>query len=1604
LQTRDQFFTLAQSLLQLLIPLLKLFGPLLLRTKLGQQTVAFQLVLPHGLRPRPSLATGGEANEENAHGDQKAFGPWKIGSYAGFLELHYWLWDLEFLSRPFGNLSQSKGIAIFSSTQKTIFSRTLGLGCAQAASRHRLLRASGAMIGYYGLCCHVSRLRSPRPIHETSPPFTRFSIMLYPVRCIPCLCLTVFACTAIFTLALARAEDGRDSLRGTFEDSVAGLLDTYCSECHNPALREADIDLQSLQDWKSVQRSAKVLQQALEQLHTGQMPPPDAKQLSDEELRTLKEWLSAWLTQEAERFAGDPGPVVLRRLNNAEYTYTIRDLTGLPLDPAREFPADSAAGEGFSNTGAALVMSPALVQKYLDAGKKIAEHAVLLPDGFRFEAEPSPSDMTNSVLERIRNFYARYTDSAGGETVNLQGIVFETNQGGRLPVERYLAGTIELRDRIASQKVQGNEVAIDEAVQQIAESRKLNAKYLRDLWQMLSTPNSSSTPANLMSQLRQRWQDSSLDRADALSAEILTWQRALWRFSSVGHIGKLNGPKAWQEPVDPIRPEQEIRFPVPSSGDDSDVTFYLQVTDAGDGAAGDIAWLERPRLVAPGRPEILLRDLTRLQFVLNEKQMAWSQSTDEVLAAIERILDASQANQESPNRLWEEVAQETGVPASLLRAWAMYLGLDAPNGGSDRTRLTQPGKNLSGYEFVDGWVAEDALSIVANASQEHLRIPGNMPGRTLGVHPSPSQGIGVSWRAPHRMLVACSALVRHAHTECGNGVAWRVELRRGTLRQTLSQGYSQGANDVPVGPHDGLLVRAGDELVLLIEPRDGNHSCDLTNIDFDIRSADERWNLTHDVVDSILESNPHADTQGRPDVWEFFSQPVVAETRQGSAIPSESLLAQWLNAHDASTRKELASRIEHLVVHQGEGFPADTPDGRLYRQIVSARGPMFMAAMSDIQTGGLSTGDATAQSTYGIDTKYFGRPNARIEVPDSDCIVPAPSVLAIRIPSSLASGTEFVTTGRLHPTAGREGSVQFSVTPTLPENQSVTIPQSTIAVQDPNWTTPSRSELIASPIVVPSQSEAEQRIQAAFGEFRRWFPIALCYPKIVPVDEVVTLTLFYREDEPLQRLMLSDEERNQLDRLWNELHYVSQDALKLVDAYEQLWQYATQDADPSAFEPLREPIRQQAEVFREQLAASELFHLNDVVRFAATAYRGAWTDDREGSLRKLYTALRRDELSHPDAIRFMIARILVSPEFLYRLETPGDGERAAPVSPLELANRLSYFLWSSPPDAALLQSAREGTLVEDAELERHVRRMLKDPKADRMAVEFGSMWLHIRDFDQLDEKSETHFPEFQAIRSDLYREALLMISDRIVNEGSVLDFLDADHTFLNEQLAAYYGIPGVSGPEWRRVDGIRAHHRGGILAMGATLAKQSGASRTSPILRGTWLSEVVLGEKLPKPPKNVPVLAELPPAGVTERELIELHSSDPACMKCHQRIDPYGFALEGYDAIGRFRKTDALGLAIDTRTTLPDGTAIAGFDDLRQYLSEKRREDFVCQFHRKLLGYALGRSVQLSDQPWLNRLLQEHQENEYRISDAIVQIVLSQPFRQIRGREYHEPE
>jgi hypothetical protein len=1394
-------------------------------------------------------------------------------------------------------------------------------------------------------------------------------------------------CLLIASHAAVAAEPNPAQLGASYKATIRPLMERYCHDCHGSSdMVEGDINLAAMKTWDDVAKRPKVWQKVAEMLGNGLMPPQDAEQPTQSERDQLQKWVAEDLALEAKAHAGDPGKVVLRRLSNAEYTCTLRDLTGIDsLDPAREFPADGAAGEGFTNTGNALVMSPALVTKYLDAAKEVAAHAVLLPDGFRFSPHTTNRDWTDDTLAKIRDFYAQFTDSGGGSRVNLQGVVFDTNKGGHLPVEKYLTATLIERGAITSGR---------KTVDAAARDHKLNAKYFGILWTSLTGKN----PSLVLDDFRAQWRKAKPADAPALAANVAAWQKSLWTFSSVGLIGRKDGPKRWMEPINPLTTKQDFKFKIPDSPDGSDVTISLVATDAGDGNDSDFVVWQQPRLVAPGRPDLLLRDvrgvaskLTARRTELFASAAAYLNAADEI-AASEKVLDVA------------KFAGERSLNEADLRAWLDYLGFGA--GATAEVKLHYINKltAVGGFKFVNGWGSNDTPSLVANSSDQTVRIPGNMKPHSVAVHPSPTLRSAVGWRSSIAGGVHISGSVTPAHPECGNGVTWSLNVRRGATRQQLASGEAHGPAEVKVGPFDGVAVHAGDIISLSIGSLNGDHSCDLTAIDLEVTGkkgdAEHKWNLSRDVSSDVHAGNPHADRLGNAGVWHFFKEPDVGGA-MSPVIPAGSVLAKWLAAKSGKERQTVALEVQKLLT---SGAPAakDSADAAFYRQVASLRGPL-LGGFGALTSKKESTDSHKPQdSKIGPDPAIFGHhPNGRAVEANSLC-VQAPSVVEIRLPAELAAGCELAASAILDKETGAEGSVQLSVVagkPTLATGLQRGDAKAT--PRTGQWSSGDPEVTNTAPLLVTDGSKAQRRIEAAVDEFRQLFPPALCYTKIVPVDEVISVTLFFREDDHLVRLMLNDAQRQQLDQLWSELHFVSRDALNSVDAFTQLMAFATQDASPSAFEPLRKPINDRAAAYRTLLVDCEPKQVDLLIDFAGRAYRRPLTDEENQGLRILYADLRKEGIPYEEAFRLTLARVLTGPAFLYRIEKPVPGASQGAVTDWELANRLSYFLWSSEPDEELRKAAADGRLHEPEVLATQTRRLLRDAKTRRLATEFACHWLQIDGFEHLDEKSDRHFPTFVGLRTAMAEESIQFFTDLFQHNGSVLNILDSDYTFLNEPLAKHYGIPGVTGAEWRRVDGVKKFSRGGVLAQATTLAKQSGASRTSPILRGNWISEVLLGERLPKPPKGVPPLPDDESAtkGLTVRQLVEKHTSDPKCTVCHRRIDPYGFSLEAFDAIGRHRDKDLGDRAVDTKVKTMDGTEFDGLDGLRNYLLTKRRDAFLRQFCRKLLGYALGRAVQLSDDPLLTEMQSNLAANDYKMDVAVETIVRSKQFREIRGME-----
>ena len=523
---------------------------------------------------------------------------------------------------------------------------------------------------------------------------------------------------------------------------------------------------------------------------------------------------------------------------------------------------------------------------------------------------------------------------------------------------------------------------------------------------------------------------------------------------------------------------------------------------------------------------------------------------------------------------------------------------------------------------------------------------------------------------------------------------------------------------------------------------------------------------------------------------------------------------------------------------------------------------------------------------------------------------------------------------------------------------------------------------------------AAERAQPA-AEFRDLFPPAVLFEPIIPRDAQGSLFMFHREDEPLRRLLLDETGRAELERLWSELHFLSEDAVANTLMYAELLKLYSQKGQAEMhffIQTFEERLKRDDTALLADQAAAEQRHLDQLMAFAARAWRRPLTAEERDAILAGYRDDRAEGVEHDPAFRAALARVLASPWFLYRVEEPGRGPGWQPVSGDSLATRLSFVIWDSIPDEPLLAAAPR--LHEPAVMEAQLRRLLADPRSRGMAEEFGARWLGVRDFVANHGRSAKDFPEFTAaVRDALAEEPVQFFEDLLVNDRPVIDLISGDAIVVNDVLAGHYGIPGVTGPEWRRVEKVAAHGRGGLLGFGAVLAKQSAAARTSPIKRGAWVVQM-LGERLPNPPADVPPLPETPPAGLSVREITEFHTQAPQCSGCHSRIDPFGMTLGQFDALGRLRPATELKPG-ETRATLRDGTVIDDVAGLRNYLAGPRRDDLVRSLARKLTGYALGRAVLPSDRPLVDTLTKT-MAGGGRWSDALLVIVQSEQFRCIR--------
>ncbi len=403
------------------------------------------------------------------------------------------------------------------------------------------------------------------------------------------------------------------------------------------------------------------------------------------------------------------------------------------------------------------------------------------------------------------------------------------------------------------------------------------------------------------------------------------------------------------------------------------------------------------------------------------------------------------------------------------------------------------------------------------------------------------------------------------------------------------------------------------------------------------------------------------------------------------------------------------------------------------------------------------------------------------------------------------------------------------------------------------------------------------------------------------------------------------------------------------------------------------------------------------------AYRRPVTDADLQDVMPFYVEGHKDG-SFDRGIEQAVERLLVSPQFLFRIERdppnipPGTAFR---VSDLELASRLSFFIWSSIPDDELLNVAVHGKLKDTAVLEQQVRRMLADPRAESLVTNFAEQWLYIRDI-EAKKPDDLLFPDFDETLRESFRRETDLFLDSVLLHGnhSVLDLMTANYSFLNERLAKQYGIPHIEGTYFRRVTFPPGSPRGGLLGQGSILTLTSYATRTSPVLRGKWILENILSSPPPPPPPNVPALktqANDTGKPLTMRQAMVAHRANPVCASCHARMDPIGFAMDNFDAVGRWRDSDA-GQVIDGSGVLPDGTKFNGVVELKKALL-RHPEQFVRTVTEKLLMYGISRNVQYYDQPAVRAIVEQARAGNYSFASLVLGVAKSAPFQMRRSQE-----
>ena len=658
----------------------------------------------------------------------------------------------------------------------------------------------------------------------------------------------------------------------------------------------------------------------------------------------------------------------------------------------------------------------------------------------------------------------------------------------------------------------------------------------------------------------------------------------------------------------------------------------------------------------------------------------------------------------------------------------------------------------------------------------------------------------------------------------------------------------------------------------------------------------------------------------------------------------------------------------------------------------------------------------------------FGtRPDGKKADPDS-LILKAPVALEIEIPAAA-----FNTKGNLNFFANcklegsSQGMVQVKISAGTPVKNEKARPSTNL--------------------FEPGHANA-QKIQTSGEAFCKLFPNRFYF-----VDATRGLSAgfhliegFFRDDQPLYKLTLSDSEKMEIDQLWNDLYFVTDIWQKMLrgfvffersersflkhpdfDSIKEEDPDLTKEENIKRFKELylvRSNVKSTGEelskhpisIFFDDVSAglkyrTETFktispvYLKNLEDFASVAYRRPLTDPELQSLRKFFLEINQNkELGIEQAVQASIVRILVSPYFSYRMDVSPAGKSVAALPDIALASRLSYFLWAGPPDAELYQIAASGKLHDEKVLREQTRRMLKDPKVSRFALEFFGQWLGYREFLKNEAVSREVFPTFDdALRQAMFEEPTRLAAYLIQQNKPITDLLSSDSTFVNKKLAQHYGLPfNGKADDWELVEGMQKLGRGGVMGMAVFLTKNSQPQRTSPVKRGFWVVSKMLGEHIPPPPADVAVLPakETDTQGKTIRQLMVLHTDDNRCARCHFRFDSVGLAMEGFNPIGASRTKDLAGRPIDNLVFLPSGKEAKGVPEFSKHILSSRKNEFTKTLNQKLLGYALGRSLQLSDHSLLEKMQADLNTNEDKLAVLFETVITSPQFLNQRCRDF----